>query len=224
MWIHFIALNPDKSSCGHMKSHNNCCAVAVFRYNHDHYVKVWSCYSIFSQEELHSAVTEEEPKVPGYKGRSSSMYFPNALYGKHGTIEKSLGTHLPGWRWPRQCLVVWCMGKMSKSVVLMSFKSVCVLERVWGCLAALRNMMMATVHLPQGHKNTAKLGQLVGFLRISLVLWRKTKISSCQLFTLQMREQTVTFPVHLPGTVSSNSFPCHVSPLQCSHSWFLLFL
>lgn len=59
-------------------------------------MKALSCYSIFSQEELHSAVTEEEPKVPGYKGRSSSMHFPNTLYGKHGTTEKSLGIHLPG--------------------------------------------------------------------------------------------------------------------------------
>lgn len=30
MWIHFIALNPDKSSCGHIKSRNIRYAAVVF--------------------------------------------------------------------------------------------------------------------------------------------------------------------------------------------------
>lgn len=88
---------------------------------HNHYMKALSCYSIFSQEEFHSAVTEKEPKVPGYKGRSSSVHFPTPFMG-NTTAEKSLGTHLTGWHCIRQCLVVWCTGKMSTSAVPMWFQ------------------------------------------------------------------------------------------------------
>lgn len=44
-------------------------------------MKALSRYSIFPQEELHSAVTKKKPKVPGYKGRYSSMHFPTPFMG-----------------------------------------------------------------------------------------------------------------------------------------------
>lgn len=78
MWIHFIALNPDKSS----QDTKRVTIFAVQQFStkrHDHYMKALSYYSIFSQEEL-SAVTKKEPQVPVTKEGLHLCTFQHPLW------------------------------------------------------------------------------------------------------------------------------------------------
>lgn len=64
MWIHFIALNPDKSSRGHIKSHNICYAAVVSTKHHSHYMKALSCCQYFLKKRSTVQSLRRSPKCP----------------------------------------------------------------------------------------------------------------------------------------------------------------
>ena len=87
---------------------------------------------------------------------------------------------------------------MSKTVLLMSFKSVCVLERVQGCSAAPRNMMMLQFIFLMGTKTQSQTGAICG-------------VSEGQSGSLEKNNDLqlpALSPFHSGGKLQPSSFVC----------------